>query len=224
MPDAMLQISLNNTHHPKHLAWAKYYGALLVGSQPELPGDCQWCTMLAGIIKHIYGGCDDVAHCPPYMLALWDCQQRTKVLCKEQRQGAAWCGPKNTSRARRRSRSSFRHHSRMLSHMGWSGYSCCSPPNMLPRCHSMAEPFSPSWNTTPKLSSAMSILAYARSSHPVGGMAQASLDDDENGEKDFQISHTPVCCLVWREEGGQGKLATKQVEASGGSPAWQLFS
>ena len=75
--------------------------------------------------------------------------------------------------------------------MGWSGYSCCSPPNMPPRCHSKGEPFSPSLNITPKLSSAVSIPAYARSSHSAGGVAQASLDDDEDWEEDFQTPHTP---------------------------------
>ena len=36
VPDAVSQINLN---HLKHLTWAIYNGALLVGSQPELPGD-----------------------------------------------------------------------------------------------------------------------------------------------------------------------------------------
>ena len=41
MPDAILQINLSDTHHLECLAWAMYNGALLVGSQPELPGDHQ---------------------------------------------------------------------------------------------------------------------------------------------------------------------------------------
>ena len=69
MPDAMLLINLNNAHHLEHLTWAVYDGALLVGSQPELPGDLQWCTVLASIYKHIYRGRNDAAHCPPYTLA-----------------------------------------------------------------------------------------------------------------------------------------------------------
>ena len=175
-----------------------------------MPGDHQWCTVLAGIFKHIYRGCDDAAHCSPYTLALWDCQQRTKALCEERRQGAVWCGHKNTPRARRRrSRSSSRHRSRTPSHMGWSGYSCCSPPNTPPRCRSMGEPFSPSLNTMPKLSLAVSILAYARSSRSAGGMAQASLDDDEDWEEDFQTPHYPICCMVRQEEGGQDELAAE---------------
>ena len=84
VPYVVSQINLNNTQHLKCLTQAIYDRALLVGSQPELPGDCQWCTMLVDIFKHIYRGCDDVAHCQPYTLASWDCQQRTEVLCEEQ--------------------------------------------------------------------------------------------------------------------------------------------
>ena len=83
VPGAVLQINLNDAHHLEYLTWAIYNGALLVGSQPELPGVCQWCTMLASIYKHIYRGCDDAAHCPSYTLALWDCLQRTKALHEE---------------------------------------------------------------------------------------------------------------------------------------------
>ena len=68
--------------------------------------------------------------------------------------------------------------------MWWSRYSCCPPPNMPLRCHSMGEPFSPSSNTTPKLSSAVSIPAYAGSSCSAGGVAQTLLDDDEDWEED----------------------------------------
>ena len=143
-------------------------------------------------VLHAKGLRDDAAHCSSYTLALWDCQQRTEVLRQEGRLGTAWSGHKNTSRTRRRrSRSSSRHCSRMLSHRDWSGYSCCSPPNMLPRFH-CEEPLSPSSNTMPKLSSAMNVLAYAQSSRSVGEMAQASLDDNEVGEDDFQTPHTPV--------------------------------
>ena len=197
MLDTMSQVNLNDTHHLECLTWAIYDGALLVGSQPELPGDCQWCTVLTGIFKHIYRGCDETAHCLPYTLASWDRQQRTEVLCKERRRGTKWCGQNDGCRARRqRLRSSSRHHSRMPSQMGWSRYSCCSPPNMLPRCHSVGEPFYPSSNTTPKLSLAVSIPAYARSSHSAGGVAQAMLDDDEDWEEDFQTPHTPVHHVV----------------------------
>ena len=61
----------------------------------------------------------------------------------------------------------------------------------------------------PKLSLAMSIPAYARSSRSAGGVAQALLDDDEDWEEDFQTPHTPVRCVVRQEEGSQGKPAAK---------------
>ena len=80
MPDALFLLNLNDTCHLKHLTWVVYDAALLVGRQPELPGDCQWYNVLAGTFKHIYRGCDDVVHCLAYTLASWDCQQRTKVL------------------------------------------------------------------------------------------------------------------------------------------------
>ena len=78
MPDALSLLNVNDAHHLECLMWAVYDGALLVGKWPELPGNCQWCTVLAGLYKHIYRGCDDVAHCPPYTLASWDCQERTR--------------------------------------------------------------------------------------------------------------------------------------------------
>ena len=95
---------------------------------------------------------------------------------------------------------------------------------MPPRCHGMGKPFSPPLNTTPKLSSAVRVPAYARSSCSAGGMAQALLDDDEDWEEDFQTPHTPVCHMVRQEEGGQGKLDAERMEASGGSPAWRLIA
>ena len=147
--------------------------------------------MLAGTFKHIYRGRNDAAHCLPYTLALWDCQERTKALWQEERLGTAQSSHKKASR----SRSSSRHHSRMPGLRDWSRHSCCSPPIMPPSCH-CREPLSPSSNTMPKLSSAMNILAYARSSCSAGGMAQASLDDNKTGEDDFQTPHTPVCHVV----------------------------
>ena len=74
MPDALSLLNVNDACHLERLAWAVYDGALLVGMQPELPGNCQWCTVLASLYKHIYRGHYDAAHCPPYMLASWDCQ------------------------------------------------------------------------------------------------------------------------------------------------------
>ena len=86
MLDAMPLVNLNDTWHLEHLAWAVYDKALHVGNYPELPGEHQWCTMLAGIFQHIYKGHDETAHYPPFSLASWDCQQRTEVVCEEHRQ------------------------------------------------------------------------------------------------------------------------------------------
>ena len=145
--------------------------------------------MLAGLYKHIYQDHNDAAHCLLYMLASGDCQERTKALHREEKLGSAWSGHKRASSSRRRSRSSSRCCSRMPALRDWSGHSCCSPPNMPLRCH-CGEPLSPGANTTPKLPSAVNIPAYAQFSHLDGGMARASLDDDEAWEDDFQ-PHTP---------------------------------
>ena len=88
MPDTLPLLNLKDTHHLEHLAWAVYDGALLVGSHPELLGECQWCTVLAGIFKHIYKGHDEMTHCLLYTLASWDCQQRMEAACEERRQNA----------------------------------------------------------------------------------------------------------------------------------------
>ena len=173
-----------------------YDGALLVGRRPELPGNCQWCTMLVGLYKHIYRGHDDAAHCLPYKLASWDCQERTKALHREGKLGSVQSGHKRASRPRRRSRSSSRRHSRMPALRDWSRHSCCSPPNMPPRCH-CGEPLSPGADTMPKLILAVNVPAYARSSRSSWGMARASLDDEDVWEDDFQTAHMLVCHIVW---------------------------
>ena len=80
MPNALSLLNVNDAHHLECLAWAVYNGALLVGRQPKLPGDHPWCTVLAGLYKHIYRSHKDVAHCPPHTLASWDCQERIEVL------------------------------------------------------------------------------------------------------------------------------------------------
>ena len=54
-------------------------------------------------------------------------------------------------------------------------------------------------------------------------MAWASLDDDEAGEDDFQTLHTPVHCIVRHDGGSCGEPTMEHMEASGGSPTWQLF-
>ena len=71
MPDALDLLNVNEVRHLEHLMWAVYDGTLMVGPQPELLGDRSWCTVLARLHKHIYRGCDDVAHCPPQMLGSW---------------------------------------------------------------------------------------------------------------------------------------------------------
>ena len=56
MPDALSLLNVNDTHHLKCPMWAVYDGALLVVRRPELPGNHQWCTVLAGLYKYIYRG------------------------------------------------------------------------------------------------------------------------------------------------------------------------
>ena len=170
--------------------------------------------MLAGLYRHIYQGCDDVAHCLPDTLASWDCQERTEALHREGKLGSAWSGHKIASRSRRRSRSSSRCHSKTPALRDWSRHSCCLLPNTLPRCHCQ-EPLSLGANTMPKLPSAVNILAYARSSHSGVGMARTSLDDKEAWEDDFQTSHSPVCHIVRWNGGSHGEPATERMEASG---------
>ena len=159
MPGALSLLNISDTHHLKCLVWAVYNGALLVGRQPELPGNCQWYTVLVGLYRHIYWGCNDAAHCSLYTLASWDCQERTEALRHKGKLGSAWSGHKRASRSRRRSRSSSRHHSRMPALRVWSGHSCCLLPNMPLRCY-CGEPLSPGADTMPKLPSAVNIPAY----------------------------------------------------------------
>ena len=82
VPNALSLLNVDDACHLECLMWAVYDGTLLVGGQPKLPGDHLWCTMLAGLYKHIYRGHDDVAHCPPHTLGSWDCQERIEVLCR----------------------------------------------------------------------------------------------------------------------------------------------
>ena len=77
-------LNVNDAHHLEYLMWAIYDGALLVGERPKLPGNCPWCTVLAGLYRHIYKAMR-MAHCLPYMLAYWDCQERVEALCQEGR-------------------------------------------------------------------------------------------------------------------------------------------
>ena len=88
VPDALALLNVNDARHLECLAWAVYNGALLVGPQPELPGDHPWCTVLAGLHKHIYRGCNDTAHCPPHTLGSRDCQEWIEVLRRGGRLGS----------------------------------------------------------------------------------------------------------------------------------------
>ena len=81
VPDALALLNVNDVHHLERLAWGVYEGALLVGPWPKLSGNRSWCTVLAGLHKHIYRGHNDAAHCPPQMLGSWDCQERIEALC-----------------------------------------------------------------------------------------------------------------------------------------------
>ena len=54
-------------------------------------------------------------------------------------------------------------------------------------------------------------------------MAQASLDDEDAWEDDFQTLHTPVHHVVWQDEGGHGEPAAERMEVSRGSPGWQPY-
>ena len=75
VPDTLALLNVNDTRHLERLAWVVYDGALLVGPWPKLSGNRPWYMVLAGLHKHIYRGCDEVAHCPPQTLGSWDCQE-----------------------------------------------------------------------------------------------------------------------------------------------------
>ena len=106
MPNALSLLNVNDVRHLEHLTWAVYNGMLLVGRRPKLPGDHPWCTVLAGLYKHIYRGHDDVAHCPPHTLGSWDWQESIEVLHRGGRLSSMQSGQRRAFQARRRSRSS----------------------------------------------------------------------------------------------------------------------
>ena len=80
IPDALALLNIQDARHLEHLAWAVYDSALLVGPRPELLGTHTWCTVLAGLQRHIYRGCDDAAHCPPQTLGSWDHEEWVEAL------------------------------------------------------------------------------------------------------------------------------------------------
>ena len=220
VPDALSLLNMNDAHHLKCLMWAVYDGALLVGEQQELPGNHPWCTVLAGLYRHIYRGCEDMAHCPPYMLASWNCQERVEALRRERRLGSMQGGQQRASRPRRRSRSRSQHRSQTPVQGDRNGCSCGSSPCTPSRCHCRAT-LSPDANTMPKLALAVNIPSHAQSSHSCRGMARASLDNEDTWENDFQTPHMPVHCVVWQEGGSHREPAAGRMEASRGSPSWQ---
>ena len=114
LPNALSLLNVNGAHHLEHLTWAVYDGALLVGGQPKLPGDHPWCTVLASLYKHIYRGCNDMAHCLPHTLGSWDCQERIEVLCRGDRLSSTRSSWRRAFRARRRFRSSSQCRSQTL--------------------------------------------------------------------------------------------------------------
>ena len=80
MPYALALLNVNDAHHLKHLTLVVYDGVLLVGEWLKLPGDRPWCTVLAGLHKHIYQGHDDMAHCPQHTLGPWNFQGWIEML------------------------------------------------------------------------------------------------------------------------------------------------
>ena len=52
-------------------------------------------------------------------------------------------------------------------------------------------------------------------------MAQASLNDEDAWDDDFQTPHTPVHHVVWREDNGRREPVDGRMEASRGSLGWQ---
>ena len=190
--------------------------------------------VLAGLYKHIYRGHDDAAHCPPHMLGSWDCQERIEALCRGGRLSSMPSGRRRASWARRRSRSSSRCRSQTPPWGNSDGRSHSSSPCTPSRCHCGATvpscmpskchygaTSSSDANTMPKLASAVNIPSHAWSSHSGGGMAQASLDDEDAWDDDFQTPHTPVHHMVRREDGGCREPVDGRMEASRGSPGWQ---
>ena len=73
-------------------------------------------------------------------------------------------------------------------------------------------------STTPKVASAVNIPPYTWSSHSGEGLAQASLNQDEALEDDFQTQHMLVHRIMWWEDNSCQSSAEGRLECSGGSP------
>ena len=163
-----------------------------------------------------------MAHCWPHTLASWDCQERIEALRRGGSLSSTQGSQRRASQPRRRSRSSSQcsqtpaqgdrdEHSH--------GPSPCTPS----RCHCRAT-LSPSANTMPKLALAVNVPSHAQSSHSSEGMAQASLNDEDAWDDDFQAPHTPVHHIVWREDGSHGEPVDGRMEASRRSLAGNLVT
>ena len=183
---------MDDTCHLEGLAWAVYNGPLLVGARPKLPGDHPWCTVLAGLHKHIYWGHDDVAHCLPHMLGSWDCQEWIEALRRGSRLSSTQSRWRRASQPRRRSQSSLRCHSETLAWGNRDGHSCGSSPPYTFEVSPWSDctPCTPSRShrgvtafldasSMPKLASVVNVPSHAQSSPSSEGMARASLDDDD---------------------------------------------
>ena len=93
-------------------------------------------------------------------------------------------------------------------------------PHCMPLRYYCGATASPDANTIPKLASAVNISSHAWSSHSDRGMTQASLNDYDAWDDDFQTPHTPVHHIVQREDDGHGELADGRMESPRGSPGW----
>ena len=71
-----------------------------------------------------------------------------------------------------------------------------------------------------KLASAVNVPSHVQSSHSGGGMARASLDDEDAWDNDFQTPHTPVHCVVRREDGGCGEPVDGSLKGKSRLAIW----
>ena len=98
----------------------------------------------------------------------------------------------------------------------WSNNTPCTPL----KCYWRAAP-SPNVSTTPKVAWAVNIPSHAKSSHSGEGKAQASLDEDDAWEDDFQTPHMPVSHVMQWEDDGHRCPAEGRLESSRGRPGQQ---
>ena len=232
MPDALSLLNMDDAHHLECLAWAVYDGTLLVGGWTKLPGDHPWCMVLAGLYKHIYRGCDDVAHCPPHTLGSWDCQERIEALCR-----GAGSAPHKVARGEHPSPGGSpeaalytapRHQPRGIE----MDTPTAHPPVCLrgltveqphpPVClqgATVEQPHPPTPTPCPNWPRQLT-------SHPMPG--PATLVGEWPGppsmmkmhEMMTSKPHTPVCRIIQREDDGCGELVDGRMEALRGSPGW----